>query len=569
MKPFAQQTYYELLEVPVTAQMEEIHAAYSRLMELYAPDSIAVYALVDADQVDALRARMTEAMEILTDADLRVEYDKDLGLPARKVAEAVTAPAKDSGPVQRAAEALASAVESSASSSASEAGKGTEEPEPELSGPAAFRASFVSGYSLSYVTSSLQSAPFGGGFVDMPAAGRVDVGSAPARGESAPANVVEARTAERVVAQSRAAGSASVEPGADSSAATSSAVVPASAAAEASNSEAPDTASATSAQSVPGIEAPTSASAVTAQAASSTEAPDSASAVTAQAASSTEAPDSASSVAAQAASSTEAPDTASATSAQTEPSVEAAIRASAVAAQAASSTEGSSTSTAESAGASAEAQGAEVPASPLASTPAPAEEPPVDEAPVASNAQDASAQPVAPVSAEPPAPEPATSIVVTPTTGRSTGTSRSMPSTASGTGASAQTRGGSGRQLGEAQVLSQDSAIATAEAALAQVSARVRDVRPRLPDIPADAEFNGELLRRVRETRGFTLHQVADRTRISLRHLENVEADRYTLLPPPVYLRGILMNLARELGLDPLQVSRSYLGLASEKSGKK
>ncbi|NTX38857.1 helix-turn-helix domain-containing protein [Myxococcus sp. CA033] len=569
MKPFAQQTYYELLEVPVTAQMEEIHAAYSRLMELYAPDSIAVYALVDADQVDALRARMTEAMEILTDADLRVEYDKDLGLPARKVAEAVTAPAKDSGPVQRAAEALASAVESSASSSASEAGKGTEEPEPELSGPAAFRASFVSGYSLSYVTSSLQSAPFGGGFVDMPAAGRVDVGSAPARGESVPANVVEARTAERVVAQSRAAGSAWVEPGADSSAATSSAVVPASAAAEASNSEAPDTASATSAQSVPGIEAPTSASAVTAQAASSTEAPDSASAVTAQAASSTEAPDSASSVAAQAASSTEAPDTASATSAQTEPSVEAAIRASAVAAQAASSTEGSSTSTAESAGASAEAQGAEVPASPLASTPAPAEEPPVDEAPVASNAQDASAQPVAPVSAEPPAPEPATSIVVTPTTGRSTGTSRSMPSTASGTGASAQTRGGSGRQLGEAQVLSQDSAIATAEAALAQVSARVRDVRPRLPDIPADAEFNGELLRRVRETRGFTLHQVADRTRISLRHLENVEADRYTLLPPPVYLRGILMNLARELGLDPLQVSRSYLGLASEKSGKK
>ncbi|NTX55909.1 helix-turn-helix domain-containing protein [Myxococcus sp. CA039A] len=555
MKPFAQQTYYELLEVPVTAQMEEIHAAYSRLMELYAPDSIAVYALVDADQVDALRARMTEAMEILTDADLRVEYDKDLGLPARKVAEAVTAPAKDSGPVQRAAEALASAVESSASSSASEAGKGTEEPEPELSGPAAFRASFVSGYSLSYVTSSLQSAPFGGGFVDMPAAGRVDVGSAPARGESAPAKVavvVEARTAERVVAQSRAAGSASVEPGADSSAATSSAVVPASAAAEASNSEAPDTASATSAQSVPGIEAPTSASAVTAQAASSTEAPDSAS-----------------SVAAQAASSTEAPDTASATSAQTEPSVEAAIRASAVAAQAASSTEGSSTSTTESAGASAEAQGAEVPASPLASTPAPAEEPPVDEAPVASNAQDASAQPVAPVSAEPPAPEPATSIVVTPTTGRSTGTSRSMPSTASGTGASAQTRGGSGRQLGEAQVLSQDSAIATAEAALAQVSARVRDVRPRLPDIPADAEFNGELLRRVRETRGFTLHQVADRTRISLRHLENVEADRYTLLPPPVYLRGILMNLARELGLDPLQVSRSYLGLASEKSGKK
>jgi cytoskeletal protein RodZ len=103
------------------------------------------------------------------------------------------------------------------------------------------------------------------------------------------------------------------------------------------------------------------------------------------------------------------------------------------------------------------------------------------------------------------------------------------------------------------------------------VAARVREpqARPRTPEIPPDAEFNGELLRRVREARGQSLQQVADRTRITRSHLENVEADRYAALPPPVYLRGILMNLARELGLDPLRVSRSYLTLASEKSGKK
>ncbi|MFP2909375.1 helix-turn-helix domain-containing protein, partial [Pyxidicoccus sp. 3LFB2] len=93
--------------------------------------------------------------------------------------------------------------------------------------------------------------------------------------------------------------------------------------------------------------------------------------------------------------------------------------------------------------------------------------------------------------------------------------------------------------------------------------------RPRPQDIPSDAEFNGELLARVREARGQSLQQVADRTRITRSHLENVEADRYSALPPAVYLRGILMNLARELGLDPLRVSRSYLALASEKSGKK
>ncbi|RKI62558.1 molecular chaperone DnaJ, partial [Corallococcus sp. AB049A] len=124
------------------------------------------------------------------------------------------------------------------------------------------------------------------------------------------------------------------------------------------------------------------------------------------------------------------------------------------------------------------------------------------------------------------------------------------------------------RKLGDAQVLAQDSAIATAESALAQVAAKVRDARPRGVDIPSDAEFNGELLRRVREARGLSIHQLADRTRISVRHLENVEADRYSALPTTVYLRGILMNLARELGLDPLRVSKSYLALFSEKPAK-
>ncbi|MFP2932587.1 J domain-containing protein, partial [Pyxidicoccus sp. 3LG] len=115
MKPFEQQTYYELLEVPVSAPVDDIRAAYSRLMELYSPDSIAVYALVEPEQVDTLRARMTEAMEILTDEDLRAEYDKDLGLPARRMVEAVAAGGKPSevatpgaGAIALAAEALAS-----------------------------------------------------------------------------------------------------------------------------------------------------------------------------------------------------------------------------------------------------------------------------------------------------------------------------------------------------------------------------------------------------------------------------------------------------------------------------
>jgi hypothetical protein len=83
--------------------------------------------------------------------------------------------------------------------------------------------------------------------------------------------------------------------------------------------------------------------------------------------------------------------------------------------------------------------------------------------------------------------------------------------------------------------------------------------RPKPFEVPAGVEINGDLLRQVRMARGLTMLQLSERTRISARHLENVEGDRYDALPATVYLRGILMNLARELGLDGLRVSKSYL----------
>ena len=83
--------------------------------------------------------------------------------------------------------------------------------------------------------------------------------------------------------------------------------------------------------------------------------------------------------------------------------------------------------------------------------------------------------------------------------------------------------------------------------------------KPRPYEIPEGVEINGDLLRQVRLAKGLSLVQLADRTRIGVKHLENVEADRYDALPAAVYLRGILMNVARELGLDGLRVSKSYL----------
>jgi hypothetical protein len=79
------------------------------------------------------------------------------------------------------------------------------------------------------------------------------------------------------------------------------------------------------------------------------------------------------------------------------------------------------------------------------------------------------------------------------------------------------------------------------------------------PELAADAVFTGEFLRRLREGQGLTLQEMADHTKIGKSHLDNIEADRHAALPAQVYLRGFLMSYARELRLDPLRVSKSYL----------
>jgi curved DNA-binding protein CbpA len=77
--------------------------------------------------------------------------------------------------------------------------------------------------------------------------------------------------------------------------------------------------------------------------------------------------------------------------------------------------------------------------------------------------------------------------------------------------------------------------------------------------VAENAAWSGEVLRRVREARGLSVQQISERTRVVRHHIENIEADRFGLLPAPVYLRGILQTLARELRLDGQKVARSYL----------
>jgi len=78
MRRIKDQTYYDLLEVPRGASIEEIRKAYRRGKEIFSSDSMAVYSLLGPAELERINAAMDEAYRVLTDERLRSEYDRKL-----------------------------------------------------------------------------------------------------------------------------------------------------------------------------------------------------------------------------------------------------------------------------------------------------------------------------------------------------------------------------------------------------------------------------------------------------------------------------------------------------------
>ncbi|HEV2845517.1 MAG TPA: helix-turn-helix domain-containing protein, partial [Thermoanaerobaculia bacterium] len=91
--------------------------------------------------------------------------------------------------------------------------------------------------------------------------------------------------------------------------------------------------------------------------------------------------------------------------------------------------------------------------------------------------------------------------------------------------------------------------------------------RPRQPPWEKEAGTGAETgsfgawLRRQREMREISLRDIADRTKISMRYLEAMEADRFELLPAPLFAKGFLREYARYVGLSPDDVVNHYLSV--------
>lgn len=100
---------------------------------------------------------------------------------------------------------------------------------------------------------------------------------------------------------------------------------------------------------------------------------------------------------------------------------------------------------------------------------------------------------------------------------------------------------------------------ARALAAEAEPTEEAEEPPPRPDPRVLPEPVTGPDLRRVREEKGVALKEIAFASKIGVRFLEYIEADRHEHLPAVVYLRGFLQEYARAVGLDPQRTAGSYL----------
>lgn len=73
-------THYDVLGLDPRASPEQVEKAYRFCLDMYSEGAIATYSLLDRGEVDAARARIHHAYEVLSDAARRREYDLGLGI---------------------------------------------------------------------------------------------------------------------------------------------------------------------------------------------------------------------------------------------------------------------------------------------------------------------------------------------------------------------------------------------------------------------------------------------------------------------------------------------------------
>ena len=86
-------------------------------------------------------------------------------------------------------------------------------------------------------------------------------------------------------------------------------------------------------------------------------------------------------------------------------------------------------------------------------------------------------------------------------------------------------------------------------------------------EIAGRMEFDGPFLQKVRLYKQVSLEKLSVSSRIGKTYLIALESNDFKNLPAPVFLRGFLVQMGKQLGLDEHKVVTSYMNLAKA-SGK-
>jgi DnaJ-class molecular chaperone len=84
--------YYELLEIPRTATVEEVGRAYRQSQQIYGEGSLALYSVFESHDAAAIRERLDEAYRVLSDPELRAQYDQSHSFQAEDATQTAVLP---------------------------------------------------------------------------------------------------------------------------------------------------------------------------------------------------------------------------------------------------------------------------------------------------------------------------------------------------------------------------------------------------------------------------------------------------------------------------------------------
>ncbi len=76
--------------------------------------------------------------------------------------------------------------------------------------------------------------------------------------------------------------------------------------------------------------------------------------------------------------------------------------------------------------------------------------------------------------------------------------------------------------------------------------------------VPTFEIIGGEALKMIRKVLGIELEEIAFLSGVPLKHLINIELERYDLLPPDIYIKTFLKKFAAQLSLDTDKVVADY-----------